>query len=94
MREDTIWRKKANRLFQKIRGSAWPVEPAREIISEGKRGLDGLVLELGRMVAEAVMYMEREEVVGFRGRNTNFTITFRLGLRFFSYSDHVRSISQ
>jgi transposase-like protein len=35
-----------------------------EVISEGKRGLDGLALDLGRMVAEAVMYLEREEVAG------------------------------
>ena len=35
-----------------------------EVISEGKRGLDGLALELGRMVAEAVMYLEREEIAG------------------------------
>jgi len=51
MREETIWRKKASRLFQEIRGRAWLVEQVSEIISEGKRGLDGLVLELGRMVA-------------------------------------------
>jgi len=34
------------------------------ILLEGKRGLDGLVLDLGRMVAEAIMYMEREEIAG------------------------------
>jgi len=64
MREDTIWRKKASRLFQEMRGGSWLVEQVGEIISQGKRGLDGLVLELGRMVAEAIMYMEREEIAG------------------------------
>src|SRR3990170_1343309 len=64
MREDTIWRKKASRLFQEMRGRSWLVERVGEIISQGKRGLDGLVLELGRMVAEAIMYMEREEIAG------------------------------
>ena len=64
MRADTIWRKKASRLFQEMRGGSWLVEQVGEIISQGKRGLDGLVLELGRMVAEAIMYMEREEIAG------------------------------
>ena len=64
MREDTIWRKKASRLFQEMWGRSWLGEQVGEIISQGKRGLDGLVLELGRMVAEAIMYMEREEIAG------------------------------
>lgn len=64
MREDTIWRKKASRLFQELRGRKWLLGRMAEVISEGKRGLDGLALELGRMVAEAVMYLEREEVAG------------------------------
>lgn len=64
MREDTIGRKKASRLFQELRGRRWLVGRMLEVISEGKRGLDGLALDLGRMVAEAVMYLEREEVAG------------------------------
>lgn len=64
MREDTIWRKKASRAFQELRGRRWLLGRMAEVISEGKRGLDGLALDLGRMVAEAVMYLEREEVAG------------------------------
>src|SRR3990167_6100914 len=64
MREDTILRKKASRWFEELRGRDWVVGRVGEIISGGKRGLDCLVLELGRMVAEAIMYMEREEVAG------------------------------
>jgi len=64
MREDTIERKKASRLFQQLRGRRWLLGRMLEVISEGKRGLDGLALELGRMVAEAVMYLEREEIAG------------------------------
>lgn len=64
MREDTIWRKKASHVFQELRGRGWLIERMGEVISEGKRGLDGLALELGRMVAEAVMYLEREEISG------------------------------
>ena len=64
MREDTIGRKKASGLFQELRGRGWLLERMAQVISEGKRGLDGLALELGRMVAEAVMYLEREEIAG------------------------------
>jgi len=64
MREDTIERKKTSRLFQQLRGRRWLLGRMLEVISEGKRGLDGLALELGRMVAEAVMYLEREEIAG------------------------------
>ena len=64
MREDTIGRKKASGLFQELRGRRWLLGRMLEVISEGKRGLDGLALELGRMVAEAVMYLEREEIAG------------------------------
>ena len=39
MREDTIWRKKASRLFQEMRGRSWLVERVSEIVSEGKRGV-------------------------------------------------------
>src|SRR3972149_1986778 len=66
MREDTIGRKKASVLFQELRGRRWLLGRMAEVISEGKRGLDGLGLglEVGRMVAEAVMYLEREEIAG------------------------------
>jgi len=64
MREDTFRRKKASRLFKDIGGSGWLAGWMAEILCKGKRGLEGLSLELGRMVAEAIMYMEREEMVG------------------------------
>jgi len=35
-----------------------------EIIRVGKQGLDGFISELGSMVAEAIMDMEREERSG------------------------------
>ncbi len=64
MREDTIWRKKASRLFEELRGRRWLLGRMAEVIAEGKRGLDGLALDLGRMIAEAVMYLERAEIAG------------------------------
>ena len=47
MREDTIERKKASRLFQQLRGRRWLLGRMAQVISVGKRGLDGLALELG-----------------------------------------------
>ena len=34
------------------------------VICSGKQALDGVMLEMGRMVAESVMLIEREEVAG------------------------------
>jgi len=64
MREDTFRRKKASRLFKDIGGGGWLAGRMAAILLEGKRELDGISLELGRMVAEAIMYMEREEISG------------------------------
>jgi putative transposase len=64
MREDTNRRKKASRIFREMDGGRWLAGRVAQIVAQGKQGLDGLVIELGRMVAEAIMYMEREEVAG------------------------------
>ena len=41
LREETIGRKKASRVFQDLRGRRLMVGRMLEVISEGKRGLDG-----------------------------------------------------
>jgi transposase-like protein len=64
MREDTNRRKKASGFLRKIEGGQWLAGRVVEIVAQGKRGMDGLVVELGKMVAEAIMYMEREEIAG------------------------------
>jgi len=35
-----------------------------QIFARGKQGFDAMMKELGRMIAEAIMYIEREEVSG------------------------------
>lgn len=35
-----------------------------KVINQGKSALDGVMLEMGRMVAESIMLMEREELAG------------------------------
>lgn len=64
MKLNTIHRKKARRGFEQAVGREEIVDRMYEIIRVGKQGLDGFVLELGRMVTEAIMDMEREERSG------------------------------
>ncbi len=54
MREDTFRRKKASQLFKDIGGRGWLAGRMGQILAQGKQGIDGLSLELGRMVAEAI----------------------------------------
>jgi len=64
MKLNTIQRKKARRGFEEVVGREEMVDRMYKIIQVGKQGLDGFVMDLGRMVAEAIMDMEREERSG------------------------------
>jgi putative transposase len=64
MKLNTIQRKKATGVFEQAIGRDEIVNRMYEIIRVGKQGLDGFILELGSMVAEAIMDMEREERSG------------------------------
>ena len=64
MKSSTIRRKKARGGFEQAVGREEIVNRMYEIIRVGKQGLDGMILELGSMVAEAIMDMEREERSG------------------------------
>jgi len=35
-----------------------------EVVTEGKKALDGMLLELGRVVAESILYLDREQMAG------------------------------
>ena len=61
MKSSTIRRKKARGGFEQAVGREEIVNRMYEIIRVGKQGLDGMILELGSMVAEAIMDIEREE---------------------------------
>ena len=43
-------------------GMDWMLGTLVRVIRSGKQALDAVMLEMGRMVAESVMLMEREEV--------------------------------
>ncbi len=64
MRVNTITRRKARRVFERMYGRQELLDRMYQIISQGKQGLDAFVLEVGKMMAEAVMYIEREEISG------------------------------
>jgi putative transposase len=64
MKVNTKRRKNARRGFEQIVGRQALVDRMYHIVTQGKKGLDAFLLELGRMMAETVMYIDREEVAG------------------------------
>jgi len=64
MKVNTKNRKNARRGFEQIYGKQALLDQMYRIISQGKQGLDAFILELGRMMAETIMYIDREEVSG------------------------------
>lgn len=64
MKVNTIRRKKAIRGFEQIHGRQELIEKMYQICQMGKLGFDIFTKEIGRMVAETIMYIEREERSG------------------------------
>jgi len=64
MRSDTRQRKHAMAGLRVIAGEERMLGTLVRVISSGKQALDAVMLEMGRMVAESVMLIEREEVAG------------------------------
>ena len=64
MRRDTRQRKRAMAGLRAIAGKERMLGTMVRVISSGKQALDAVMLEMGRMVAESVMLIEREEIAG------------------------------
>ena len=64
MKLNTIQRKKAREGFEAVFGKEELVNRMYQIIKAGKQGLDGFVQELGSLLVEAIMDMDREERSG------------------------------
>lgn len=64
MEEITRKRKKAKEYLAGAMGRDWMAEKMMGVMFEGKRALDACAMELGKMLAESIMYMEREEIAG------------------------------
>lgn len=64
MKETTKHRKESIKGLGEINGRHWITEQMYRIFVMGKQGFDSMMKDLGRMMAEAIMYIEREEVAG------------------------------
>lgn len=64
MKETTRQRKKARKGIEAAYGMTWLTEQLFVILTRGKQGFDVMMKELGRMMAETIMYIEREEMAG------------------------------
>ena len=64
MNKETRQRKHTGTIFKALRGQAWLAEHVAQILETGKESLDRFLLELGGMVAETIMLLEREELAG------------------------------
>ena len=57
MKVNTRKRKNARRVFEQIYGKQEMIDRMYQIISRGKEGLDAFLLEIGKTMAEAIMYI-------------------------------------
>lgn len=64
MGRDTKNRKKAIEALRATQEQKWWAEKLMQVMVGGKQALDAAMLEIGRLMAETIMYMEREEKAG------------------------------
>jgi len=64
MRRDTKKRKKATQALITTQEQRWWEEQVLGVMVGGKQALDDAMLEIGRLMAETIMYIEREEKAG------------------------------
>ena len=64
MKVNTKRRKKAIRGFEQVYGRQDLIDRMYQIYRMGKQGFDVLINELGGMMAETIMYIDREEISG------------------------------
>lgn len=64
MKNTTRKRKKALRGFEAAYGRQELIDQMYHLFASGKQGFDACMKDLGRMMAETIMYIEREEIAG------------------------------
>ncbi len=64
MKQETRQRKHTTTILKALRGQEWLAEHVAQILETGKESLDRFLFELGGMVAETLMLVEREELAG------------------------------
>ncbi len=64
MKPETRERKHTTKVLKALRGQDWMMDRMYQIIQQGKQGLDGVLLELGRLLAESILELDRQEQAG------------------------------
>ena len=64
MKVETKNRKKAMQGFKQMTGAEVAKQSLYRIMVEGKRALDDLYCDIGKMLAESILLIEREELSG------------------------------
>lgn len=64
MKVETKNRKKAMAGFRQLNGEDQAREALYSVMSQGKAALDVALMEMGKLLAESIMLMEREELAG------------------------------
>jgi hypothetical protein len=64
MRKDARQRKNASKGFKATAGKNWLMDRMFQIMTNGKQSFDSVMMDIGRMMTESFMLMDREEQSG------------------------------
>ena len=64
MRRIAQSKKNVKQLFETMQGEEWMNQELKEVMDQGKMALDSCMMEIGKMVAETLMLIEREQIAG------------------------------
>src|SRR3989338_4624657 len=64
MRRIAEKKKNVKQLFEVMQGEEWMNQELKEVMNQGKRALDSCMMEIGKMMAETLMQIEREQIAG------------------------------
>lgn len=64
MKRITEKKKNVKKLFEAMQGEEWMNQELKEVMNQGKKALDSCMMEIGKMMAETLMQMEREQITG------------------------------
>ena len=56
--------KESKKVFESICGEDWVAEEFGEVLRSGKKALDGCMMEMGRILGEAIMDWDRQQIAG------------------------------
>ena len=56
--------KESKKVFEAVCGENWVAEEFGEVLRSGKKALDGCMMEMGRILGEAIMDWDRQQMAG------------------------------